>query len=89
MAEHVALIEKTLKWILKKRNMRTWIGFMWLSDAFCEHCNEPSCFIKSEKFIVQLNNYQLLKNDFAPWSLLVNSWGTSKCGPRLDFQTGF
>jgi hypothetical protein len=35
----------------------------------CENGREPSCLINSGKFLDQLNDYQLLKNDSVPWSL--------------------
>jgi hypothetical protein len=34
----------------------------------CEHGNEPWDSIKGEEFFDQLNYYQLLKKQFAPWS---------------------
>jgi hypothetical protein len=33
----------------------------------CEHSNEPSGSIKGREFI-QLNDYEFLKKDSAPWS---------------------
>jgi hypothetical protein len=37
----------------------------------CEHGNEPSGFNKREEFLRQLIEYQFLKNNSVPWSLLV------------------
>jgi hypothetical protein len=34
----------------------------------CEHGNEPSGCIKGGKFLDYLNDYQVAKKDFAPWS---------------------
>jgi hypothetical protein len=34
----------------------------------CEHGYELTGSIKGGRFLDQLNNYQLLKEDFAPWS---------------------
>jgi hypothetical protein len=34
----------------------------------CEHGHEPSAFIKGGEFLDYLNDYELLKMDFAPWS---------------------
>jgi hypothetical protein len=44
----------------------------------CEHNNGPSGSIKFGVFLGQVMNYQLLKKDIAPWSLLV-SLGTTLC----------
>jgi hypothetical protein len=35
-----------------------------------EHGNEPSGYIKGGEFLDQMNDYQLLKKDSAPWSWL-------------------
>jgi hypothetical protein len=32
-----------------------------------EHSNEHYCCINCMEFLLQLRNYQLLKNDFAKW----------------------
>jgi hypothetical protein len=37
---------------------------------YCEHGNEPSVFIKSGEFYEHFGECHLLRNDFAPWSLL-------------------
>jgi hypothetical protein len=39
--------------------------------GFCECGNETSGFIKDREFINQISDYQLLKNDFGLWSLLI------------------
>jgi hypothetical protein len=41
-----------------------------------EHGNETSCSIKVGKF-EKLNDYQLIKRDSAPWSLLPSTYYTS------------
>jgi hypothetical protein len=43
----------------------------------CEHGSEPSSSIKSRNFLTNLSDYQLLKEDSAPWSSQcdVNTWG--------------
>jgi len=45
-------------------------GF-WLrtlsSGGLCEHCSEPSGFIREEGFIEYLSGYLLLKNDYDPY----------------------
>jgi hypothetical protein len=33
-----------------------------------EHGNEPSGSVKGDEFLDQMNDYQLLKKDSAPWS---------------------
>jgi hypothetical protein len=38
----------------------------------CEHGNEPSGSTKGERYLYQLSEYQLLKKQCAPWSLLIN-----------------
>jgi hypothetical protein len=34
----------------------------------CEHSNKSLSFLKSEEFIDNLSDYQLLKKNFVPWS---------------------
>jgi hypothetical protein len=34
----------------------------------CEHGNEPSGSKKGEEFLEHLNDYQITKEDSAPWS---------------------
>jgi hypothetical protein len=36
-----------------------------------EHHKEFSGYVKGEEFFHQLNNYQLLKNNFISWSIEV------------------
>jgi len=54
-----------LKHILKKRDVTMWIGFIWLRTGVvassCEHGNELSGSIKSEKNTYWVNHYQPLK----------------------------
>jgi hypothetical protein len=37
-------------------------------EGSCEHDNEPSGFTKRWEILELLNDWQLLKNDSAPWS---------------------
>jgi hypothetical protein len=53
--------------------------------AYCEHDNEPTGLIKDGEFLHQLNDYQLLKKDCAPWNYegnLKSTW-TGGSAPLL------
>jgi hypothetical protein len=55
-----------LKRVLKKRDVRMWVGFVSSEKGpvagSCEHRNEPSDFPKGGKFLDQLGDYGLRKN---------------------------
>jgi hypothetical protein len=65
-----------VKWILKKRNMRTLTEMSWLEGATrcgilwecCEHGNDLSGFIKLVEFIMCLRSKQLHKKKSALWN---------------------
>jgi hypothetical protein len=49
----------TFTWMLKKRDVRVWIGLIWLAKrtcGSCEHDNESSGSIKDGKFPAQLRD---------------------------------
>jgi hypothetical protein len=37
----------------------------------CEHGNKPSGSVKGRQFLDYLGDYQLLKEDYTPWSCLI------------------
>jgi len=61
-----------LNFVLKKQVGMAWGEFIWLGIGkvadCCEHDNEILGFIKYGKLLESLKNYQLVKNDSAPWS---------------------
>jgi hypothetical protein len=52
--------------MLKEKDVRVWIGFIWLkmesNGGSCEHGNEPLI----PQFLDQLSDYHLLKKDSTP-----------------------
>jgi hypothetical protein len=56
-----------------EQDVNVWTGIIWLriksGGDSCEHEKEPSGYIKAEKFIGRLNEYQLLKKSSTLWSL--------------------
>jgi len=52
-----------LRWILKKQDVRKWIGFSCFRTGSTEHDNETSSTLKGGKFLNKLSEHQLLKND--------------------------
>jgi hypothetical protein len=50
-----------LDWIHQAQDRDQWGG----GGESCEHCKEPSGFIKGGEFLDYLSNYWLLKRDFA------------------------
>jgi hypothetical protein len=58
-------------WRLQKYDKRVWIGFTWkILMGYWEQCDEFSRYINSGKIVHQLNDYWLLKKDFATWRYL-------------------
>jgi hypothetical protein len=61
-----------LKWILNKLNWSLWIGLIWLrlgttGERPCAHDNEPSSSTEFLGLLGTVSNYNLLKEDPAPW----------------------
>jgi hypothetical protein len=63
---------RILEWVLEKYGGRLCTGTVWLrigtSGVSLEHGNGPSGSIKGWEFLEQLNDYKLLKKDFALWN---------------------
>jgi hypothetical protein len=59
---------------LQEREMRGWIGLIWLriqtGGGCCECGNKPPDSIKCREFLNWLKTFYFLKKDSAPWRWL-------------------
>jgi hypothetical protein len=61
-----------MKWLTKKQNVEVFNEFSCLRIVSCEHGSEPSGSIKGGGFLSEMNDCQIPKKNFAPFSHSVN-----------------
>jgi hypothetical protein len=58
------------KWVLKKEDVKMWIGFVYLRTgpvaSSWEHDNKPSCSAIGRVFHDYPSNYQLFRRGYVP-----------------------
>jgi hypothetical protein len=66
---------ENIKKTLKEWNVRVWTGFSWLrmrpGGNFYEHDNETSGSVRGGEFLDHVSDYQIIKKDPVPRSLLI------------------